>query len=90
MTAVMNNKRLTVKEMFEKYPDQWLFIIRPEICKNTSQLLSGIVQVRSSSRNIVHKASKKFVGGAAIKFTGDYSIPEDKQTLISYRLKNTQ
>ncbi len=89
MSAAMNNKRLTVKEMFEKYPDQWLFIIEPEICENTSQLLSGIVQVQSSSRNVVHEASKKFVGGAAIKFTGDYSIPENRQTLISYRLKNT-
>ena len=88
MSVAVNNKRLTVKEMFERYPNQWLFIVKPEICENTTQLISGIVQVHSPSRDIIHKASKEFVGGAAIKFTGEYTDKKRRHSLISYSIKN--
>lgn len=90
MTVAMNNERLTVTEMYEKYPDEWLFIIQPKICKNTSQLLSGIVQVHSPSREIIHKVSKDFVGRAAIKFTGEYTDKRRRHSLISYRIKKSK
>ena len=86
----MVNKRLTVDQMTEKYPNQWLFIVKPEICERTSQLISGIVQVHSSSRDDIHKVSKEFVGGAAIRFTGNTTTIKDRHSLISYSLKNNK
>ena len=82
------DRRLTVEDMFEKYPNEWLFIVEPEICEQTTQLMSGIVQVHSPSRDIIHKASKEYVGDAAIKFSGEYTDPERRPRLISFSLKN--
>ena len=36
----MNNVRLTIKEMYEKYPDQWLFIIQPYVIPFLNDKLS--------------------------------------------------
>ncbi len=89
MSVVAESKRLTVKEMYDKFPNQWLFIVEPEICENTTQLKSGIVQAHSPSRDIIHKASKEFAGGAAIKFTGEYTDNKPRHSLISYSTKNS-
>ena len=43
----MVSERLTAQEMVEKYPNQWLFIIEPEICEESNELISGIVQIHS-------------------------------------------
>ena len=37
----MENERLTLEEMEEKYPDEWLFIVDCEYSENT-ELLSGV------------------------------------------------
>lgn len=37
----MSNARMTLEQMTEKFPDQWLFIIDCEISENT-ELLSGL------------------------------------------------
>ena len=63
----MARERLTIQEMVEKYPNQWLFIIEPDICEETNQLISGIVQVHSPSRDDIHKVSKGFIGGGSYK-----------------------
>lgn len=86
----MANKRLSVDKMAEKYPNQQLFIVESEICERTSQLISGIVQVHSSSRDDIHKESKEYVGGAAIRSTGDNTTTKDMHSLISYSLKNNR
>ncbi len=65
----MSNERMTLEEMTEKYPDQWLFIIDCEINENT-ELLSGIVAVHSKSEDDIHEASMQYKGGAAIHYTG--------------------
>ena len=87
----MARERLTIQEMVEKYPNQWLFIIEPAICEETNQLISGIVQVHSPSRDDIHKVSKEFIGGAAIRFTGKWTEPKYKRThrITSYKPKNT-
>jgi len=69
----MLTDRMTVEEMSNKHPNEWLFIIEPEIRENTTTLVSGIVQVHSKSLDDVHEASRKFKGDAAIRFTGDYT-----------------
>ena len=65
----MANERLTLEEMEQKYPDEWLFIIDCEITENT-ELLSGVVAVHSKSEDDIHEASRHYKGGAAIHYTG--------------------
>ena len=85
-------ERLKTQEMVEKYPNQWLFIIEPEFCEETCELISGIVQVHSPSRDEIHKVSKEFIGGAAIRFTGEWTGPKYKRThrITSYKPKNSK
>ena len=63
----MIRERMTVEEMSKKYSNEWLFIIKPKTRKNTTYLVSGIVQVHSKSRDDVFEASRKFKGDAAIR-----------------------
>ncbi len=64
----MANERLTLDEMEQKYPDEWLFIVDCEISENT-ELLSGVVAVHSPSRADVYDASSRYKGSAAIHCT---------------------
>lgn len=66
----MSNERLTLEEMEQKYPDEWLFIIDCEISENT-ELLSGVVTADSKSRADIYEASWHYKGGAAIHYTGE-------------------
>ena len=84
----MSAKRMTVEEMSKKYPNEWLFIIEPITRENTTHLVSGIVQVHSRSRDDVHKASKKFKGDAAIRFTGEDKSQEQRPKMPLYRPRN--
>lgn len=68
----MANERLTIKEMEQKYPDEWLFIVDCEISENI-ELLSGIVAVHSKSRDDIYEASRRYKGGAAIRYTDQLS-----------------
>ncbi|RKU28597.1 hypothetical protein C6497_07490 [Candidatus Poribacteria bacterium] len=81
----MSNKRMTVKEMAKKYPNEWLFIVEPETREKTTHLISGIVKVHSTSREDVDKASRKFCKDAAIRFTGDYTSHRHKMTFSKPR-----
>lgn len=69
----MEQNRLSIEEMFTKYPDQWLFIVDCEHDEST-QLVSGIVAVHSPSRDVIDDFSSKYKGGAAIRWSGD--LPE--------------
>ena len=66
----MSNERLTLEEMIQKYPDEWLFIVDCEHSENT-ELLSGRVLVHSKSRVDIYNASGQYKGGAAIRYTGE-------------------
>ena len=61
----MTNERLTLEEMEQKYPDEWLFIVDCEYSENT-ELLSGCVLVHSPSRADIYDASSRYKGSAAI------------------------
>lgn len=69
----MKQDRLSIEEMFTKYPDQWLFIVDCEHDEAT-QLVSGVVAVHSPSRDVVDNFSSKYKGGAAIRWSG--KLPE--------------
>ena len=75
----MKPERLTINEMMQKYPDQWLFIVDCEHSAST-ELLSGIVAVHSPSRDVINKASAEYKGGAAIRYTG--KPPEGRLYLL--------
>ncbi len=84
----MARERLTVEQMEEKYPNKWLFIIKPKCHKGTTQLKSGIVQVESISREDVYNASRTFRGNAAIRFIGKLEASEQRPKMTSYRPRN--
>ena len=75
----MANERLTLTEMEQKYPNEWLFIIDCEISENT-ELLSGVVAAHSDSRDAIHDVSGRYKGGAAIHYTGQ--LPEGMAYLL--------
>lgn len=65
----MFKERMTLEEMIQKYPDEWLFIVDCEHSENT-ELLSGHVLVHSKSEADIHEASMHYNGSAAIRYTG--------------------
>ena len=75
----MTNERLTLEEIEQKYPDEWLFIVDCEISENT-ELLSGCILVHSPSRADVYEASSRYKGGAAIHCTS--KLPEGMGCLL--------
>ena len=75
----MKHERLTLDEMRQKYPDQWLFIVDCEHSEST-ELLSGIVAVHSPSRDVINNASAEYKGSAAIRYTG--KPPEGRLYLL--------
>ena len=75
----MTNKRLTLQEMEQKYPDAWLLIVDCEISENT-ELLSGRVAVHSKSREDIHDALMYYKGRVAIHSTRE--IPEGVEYIL--------
>lgn len=78
--SIETDERLTLNEMVEKYPDQWLFIVDPEINNETSELISGIVTAHSDLRDDVYSELSNLKGGAVIRYTGE--IPEGRLCLL--------
>ena len=78
--SIKRGKRLTRDEMVEKYPDQWLFIVDPEINNETSELISGIVTAHSDLRDNVYSELRTLKGGAIIRYTGE--IPKGRLCLL--------
>ena len=78
--SIETSKRLTLYEMIEKYPDQWLFIVDPEINSETSELISGIVTARSDLRDDIYRELSTLKGGAVIRYTGE--IPKGRLCLL--------
>ena len=69
----MPNERMTLEEIEQKYPDEWLFIVDCAISENT-ELLLGIVAVHSKSRKDIHDALRHYKGGA---IHSTHEIPEN-------------
>ena len=51
----MSNERLTLEEMEQKYPDEWLFIVDCEHSENT-ELLSGLLPLIVNPETIFMKS----------------------------------
>ena len=77
---IETGERLTLNEMIEKYPDQWLFIVDPEINRDTSELISGIVTARSDLRDDIYSELRSLKGGAVIRYTGE--VPAGRLCLL--------
>ena len=75
----MTNERLTIQEIEQKYPDEWLLIVDCEISENT-ELLSGVVAVHSKSKADIHDALIDYKGHVAIHSTRE--IPEDVEYIL--------
>ena len=73
-------ERLTIDDMIEKYPEQWLFIVDPIIDDETSELISGIVTAHSDLRDDVYSELRNLKGGAVIRYTGE--IPDGRLCLL--------
>ncbi len=58
----MSKKRLTLEEMEQKYPNEWLFTVDCEHSENT-ELISGRVLVHSKSRADIYDASGHYTSG---------------------------
>jgi hypothetical protein len=65
----MTNERLTIEEMEQKYPDEWLLIVDCELSENT-ELLSGKVVAHSKIRKEIRDVSGHYTGRVATHYTG--------------------
>ena len=75
----VTNERLTIEEIEQKYPNEWLLIVDCEISENT-ELLSGVVAVHSKYREDIHDALIDYKGQVAIHSTRE--IPEDVEYIL--------
>ncbi|MDE0087804.1 MAG: hypothetical protein OXU23_18925 [Candidatus Poribacteria bacterium] len=64
----MANERLTIEEMEQKYPDEWLLIVDYELSENT-ELLSGRLVAHSKSRKEIRDISMNYTGRIAVHST---------------------
>ncbi len=72
-------KKLLVKSIKEKYKNEWVLLLNPEISPET-KVESGEVVFHSKDRGEVHRRLSNFKGNKAIVFTG--KIPEDVGVLL--------
>lgn len=70
----MVQERLTIDEIYNKYPDKWIFISDCETNANT-ELTSGIVLYAGDSKEKAYEISANYIGFGAVRYSGD--IPED-------------
>jgi len=70
---------LTVEEMKERYPDEWLLLVDCEETENT-ELKAGRVVAHSRCRDDIHRAQMGRSGHLAIHFAGE--IPRDLAVIL--------
>ena len=75
----MTNERLTLQEIEQKYPDEWMLIVDCELSENT-ELLSGRVVVHSKSREDIYDALIHYKGRIAIHSTRE--IPKNVEYIL--------
>ncbi len=72
-------KKLLVKTIKERYRDEWVLLLNPDISPET-KVEGGEVVFHSKDRGEVHRRISEFKGNKAIVFTG--KIPEDVGVLL--------
>jgi len=73
--------RLSMDQIKEKYRDQWVLLVDPDISDET-MVQGGIVVFNSKDREELHRSLSKFRGNKAIVYTG--KIPEDLGILFRW------
>ena len=82
MEKIVEKKdRLSIDQIRERYIDEWVLLIDPDISDETV-VQGGIVIFSSKDRGEVHRSLSKFKGNKAILFTG--KIPEDLGILFRW------
>ena len=64
----MINEHLTIEQMEQQYPDEWLLIVDYELSENT-ELLSGRLIAHSKSRKEIRDISMNYTGRIAVHST---------------------
>ena len=64
----MKEQRITMDEMKERYPDEYLFLT--DVVDNGRDITEGIVIAHSSKIEEINKISRKFKGNTAVWYTG--------------------
>lgn len=72
-------KRLLVRTIKQRYRDEWVLLLNPDISPET-KVEGGEVVFHSKDRGEVHRRLSEFKGNKAIVFTG--KIPEDVGVLL--------
>ena len=72
-------KKSLVKTIKERYRDEWVLLLDPDISPKT-KIEGGEVVFHSKDRGEVHRRLSDFKGNKAIVFTG--KIPEDVGVLL--------
>ena len=68
-------ERLTLEEMWKKYPDRWLLIAAPELDENLNVVRGEVVIVSEDRDDIYNNLHLRNGKSAAIEYTG--GLPED-------------
>ena len=74
----MKGKRITMDEMKEQYPDEYLFLT--DVVDNGRDITEGIVIAHSPKIEEINKISRKFKGNTAVWYTGKL-LPEGSYIL---------
>lgn len=64
----MKGKRLTIHEMKQQYPNEYLFLT--DCIDDGADLIEGIVVAHSPIIEDINKISRKFKGNTAVWYTG--------------------
>ena len=67
-------ERLSIEEIYDKYPDKWIFISECQINAAT-ELVSGIVLYVGDLREEAYEMSATYEGIGAVRYSGE--LPED-------------
>ena len=67
----MKGKRLSIEEIYEKYPNQWMFLADTQINEGT-ELVSGIVIKAGITSEEAYEISAKYQGGGGVLYTGGF------------------
>lgn len=70
---------LSVKELEERYPEEWLLLVDCELTGST-ELSGGKVAVHSKCRDDIYRRLKDYSGRRAIHFAGE--IPDDLAVML--------
>ena len=73
-------ERLTLEEMYQKYPDRWLLIADPELDEELNVIRGEVVLASEDRDDIYNNLHLRNGKSAAIEHTGEW--PEDLHFLL--------